>query len=142
MTDEESESESITFTIVVNAETLVATTVVEVSGDDQSSQVSTALDAPFVVEVRDQNGDALSGVTVAFAVTAGGGTLSASSVTTDSSGQAESTLTLGSTVGTNTVTANAYRVSRRLSASRQPVRLKTLLPLRLTVSVGTIKPPL
>ena len=73
MTDGESESDSITFTIVVNAEALVATTVVEVSGDDQSSQVSTALDAPFVVEVRDQNGDALSGVTVAFAVTAGGG---------------------------------------------------------------------
>ena len=111
MTDEESESASITFTIVVNAEALVATTVVEVSGDDQSSQVSTALDAPFVVEVRDQNGDGLSGVTVAFAVTAGGGTLSASSVTTNSSGQAESTLTLGSTVGTNTVTATATGIT-------------------------------
>ena len=111
MTDEESESESITFTIVVNAETLVATTVVEISGDDQSSQVSTALDAPFVVEVRDQNGDGLSGVTVAFAVTAGGGSLSASSVTTNASGRAESTLTLGSTVGTNTVTATVSGIT-------------------------------
>ena len=94
MTDEESESESITFTAAVTAEALVATTVVEISGDDQSAQVSSALDNPFVVEVRDQNGDGLSGVTVTFAVTAGGGTLSASSVTTDVSGQAESTLTL------------------------------------------------
>ena len=111
MTDEESESESITFTIVVNAEALVATTVVEISGDDQSSQVSTALDAPFVVEVRDQNGDALSGITVAFAVTAGGGSLSASSVTTNASGRAESTLTLGSTVGTNTVTATVSGIT-------------------------------
>ena len=111
MTDAEGESESITFTIVVNAETLVATTVVEVSGDDQSSQVSTALSAPFIVEVRDQNGDGLSGVTVAFAVTAGGGTLSASSVTTDSSGQAESTLTLGSSTGTNTVTATVSGIT-------------------------------
>ena len=111
MTDGESESESITFTIVVNAETLVATTVVEISGDDQSSQVSTALDAPFVVEVRDQNGDALSGITVAFAVTAGGGSLSASSVTTNASGRAESTLTLGSTVGTNTVTATVSGIT-------------------------------
>ena len=111
MTDEESESASITFTIVVNAEALVATTVVEVSGDDQSSQVSTALDAPFVVEVRDQNGDGLSGVSVAFAVTAGGGTLSSASVTTGSNGRAQSTLTLGSTAGTNTVTATATGIT-------------------------------
>ena len=94
-----------------NAETLVATTVVRISGNNQTDTVSTALDNPFVVEVRDQNGDALSGITVAFAVTAGGGSLSASSVTTNASGRASSTLTLGSTAGTNTVTATATGIT-------------------------------
>ena len=98
-------------TVSTDAETLVATTIVEVSGDSQSAVVSTALSDPFIVEVRDQNGDALSGVTVAFAVTAGGGTLSATSVTTNASGRAESTLTLGSTTGTNTVTATASGIA-------------------------------
>ena len=111
MTDTESESESITFTIVVAAAALVATTVVEISGDDQTATVSTELDDPFIVEVRDQNGDALSGVTVAFAVTAGGGALSSASVTTGSNGRASSTLTLGSAAGTNTVTATVSGIT-------------------------------
>ena len=87
MTDTEGESESITFTIVATAAALVATTIVEISGDSQTATVSTELPDPFIIEVRDQDGDALSGITVAFAVTAGGGTLSASSVTTNASGQ-------------------------------------------------------
>ena len=78
MTDTEGESESITFTIVATAAALVATTIVEISGDSQTATVSTELPDPFIIEVRDQDGDALSGITVAFAVTAGGGTLSAS----------------------------------------------------------------
>ena len=63
----------------------------------------TALSAPFVVSVLDQNRKAFAGATVAFAVTAGKGVLSVESAMTDSSGQAESTLTLGSQPGTNTV---------------------------------------
>ena len=74
----EGESESITFTIVATAAALVATTIVEISGDSQTATVSTELPDPFIIEVRDQDGDALSGITVAFAVTAGGGSLSAS----------------------------------------------------------------
>ena len=102
---------AITFTATGTAEALVATSIVHVSGNNQIDTVGTTLSTPFLVEVRDQNGDALSGITVAFAVTAGGGTLSASSVTTDSSGQAESTLTLGSSTGTNTVTATATGIT-------------------------------
>ena len=45
------------------------------------------------------------GLRSAFAVTAGGGTLSASTATTDVNGQATTTLTLGSEPGTNTVSA-------------------------------------
>ena len=89
----------------------VATTVVEVSGDSQAGDTDAALPHPFIVEVRDQDGDALSGATVAFAVTAGGGTLSVTSVTTNASGRAQTTLTLGSTAGTNTVTATVSGIT-------------------------------
>ena len=110
MTDAEGESESITFTIAVTAKVLVATTIVEISGDDQTDDAGATLDDPFIVEVRDQDSDALSGVTVTFTVTVGGGSLSATSVTTDASGRAQSTLTLGATA-TNTVTATASGIT-------------------------------
>ena len=61
--------------------------------------------SPFVVSVLDQNGSAFAGAVVTFSVTAGGGTLSATTATTDASGRARSTLTLGNDAGTNTVTA-------------------------------------
>ena len=77
----------------------------ETSGGDQQGPAGAALDESFVVAVRDQNGDLFEGVQVAFAVTAGGGTLSATTATTDANGQAATTLTLGSDPGTNTVSA-------------------------------------
>ena len=75
------------------------------SGDDQESRAGTKLAEPFVVSVLDQYGSALSGAVVTFSVTAGGGTLSSTTATTDAKGRARSTLTLGSELGTNTVTA-------------------------------------
>ena len=74
-----------------------------ISGDKQQGLVSEALAQPFLVEVRDRSGEPLPGTEVTFLVTSGGGRLSATSVTTDNSGRAESTLTLGPEPGTNTV---------------------------------------
>lgn len=88
----------------VNAVPLVATTLELVSGNNQSAEVSTALDNPLVVRVLDQNGDALSGATVTFSTT--GGTLSNTSVTTGSNGRASTSLTLPSGTGMYTVTAS------------------------------------
>ena len=102
---------SITFTATGTAEALVATTLVRLSGNAQTGTVGKELDNPFIAEVQDQNGDGLSGITVSFAVTIGGGSISASSVTTNASGQAETTLTLGSTAGSNRVTANVSGIT-------------------------------
>ena len=74
-----------------------------ISGVDQEGLPGDVLEKPFVVEVRDQTDKPLPGVEVTFTVTAGGGTLSATHATTDENGRAESTLTLGSTPGANTV---------------------------------------
>ena len=77
----------------------------KISGDEQQGPVGTALAAPFVVSVLDEDGAAIAGAVVTFSVTAGGGTLSVATATTDANGRARSTLTLGSNPGTNTVSA-------------------------------------
>ena len=88
-----------------------AATLALVSGNSQSGAVGTALSSPFVVEVTDTHGNPVSGTSVTFAVTAGGGTLSSGTVSTNSQGQATSTLTLGAVAGTNTVTATSVTLS-------------------------------
>ena len=70
-----------------------------------------ALGNPFVVEVRDENGAALEGISVTFAVTAGGGTLSVTHTKTDENSQAESTFTLGTNLGANTVSVSAGSIA-------------------------------
>jgi hypothetical protein len=84
-----------------------ATSIAPFSGDGQSGTVGTALPLPFVVIVRDANNNPVSGVSVTFAVTSGGGALSVTTTTTGSDGKASTVLTLGTTVGTNTVTATS-----------------------------------
>ncbi len=76
-----------------------------VSGAGQEGQPGALLAGSLVVEVRDENGDLLEGTPVTFTVTSGGGTLTAATVTTDSTGKAAATLTLGNRPGPNTVEA-------------------------------------
>ena len=81
----------------------VPTTLSIISGDNQTGLTGEPLTNPFVVEVRDENGNPLEGVTVTFAVSAGGGSLSDTSVDTDANGLAQSILILGGDPGTNTI---------------------------------------
>ena len=81
--------------------------LLKISGDNQHSVSFAPLSQPFVVEVQDENGSVVEGVPVTFAVTVGGGTLSVTSTTTNPSGRAQSTLTLGPNLGTNTVEVSA-----------------------------------
>ena len=78
----------------------------KVSGDNQNGTPDSALADPFVVEVQDEDGEPLSGHTVSFSVTAGGGSLSETSDVSDADGHAETTLTLGSERGVNSVRAS------------------------------------
>ena len=80
--------------------------LVKISGDAQAGDPGATLKEAFVVEVLDKDGDPVSGTTVRFAVTAGGGTLSATSAMTDSEGRAETLLTLGWERGINSVRAS------------------------------------
>ncbi len=86
---------------VGTAANIVATTVVT-----QTATAGTAVAAPPAVRVTDAFNNPVAGVAVAFAVTAGGGTINAASVTTDAAGLAAlTTWTLGTVAGPNTVTA-------------------------------------
>ena len=86
------------------------TTLVKISGTAQQGIVNTTLALPFVVEVRDQYNRAFAEVPVTFAVTAGGGKLSAITATTDSTGRAQTTLTLGPNLGRNTVSVSVTEI--------------------------------
>ena len=96
------ELESVTFTASGYA---IPQSLTKVSGEGQEGPASTQLDEPFVVSVLDEDGAAIAGASVTFSVTAGGGTLSSATATTDANGRARSTLTLGNQPGLNTVTA-------------------------------------
>ena len=84
-----------------------ATSIELYSGDGQSDRAGATLADPFVVIVKDSNENPVSGVSVSFSVAAGGGVLSETLVVTGSNGKAFVILTLGTTPGTNTVTATA-----------------------------------
>ena len=109
-------AENSTETVTFNAETVLPpptpTTLEGTSGDNQSGVTGEALANPFVVEVRDQNSNLMEGVTITFTVNAGGGSLSDTSVEADANGLAQSTLTLGSEPGTNTVEASVEGLSQ------------------------------
>ena len=94
-----------------------------ISGDDQQGLPGTALTHPFVVEVLDDENRPVPGVEVTFSVGSGGGTLSASSATTDSNGRAESTLTLGQNPGANTVTVSVTGIQEQQTFNAENIRI-------------------
>lgn len=75
------------------------------AGSGQSGVVGEPLAVPISVTVTNDYGMPVRFVTVSFAVTAGGGSVSSTGVSTNSSGISSTTLTLGTGVGVNTVTA-------------------------------------
>lgn len=86
--------------------TQVAIPPVLVSGNFQSAPAASTLTEPLAVRVTDRLGTPMPGQGVTFAVLSGGGSLSATAVTSDVSGLAQTTWTLGaSTVALHRVTA-------------------------------------
>ncbi|MBW4636966.1 MAG: DUF4082 domain-containing protein [Gloeocapsa sp. UFS-A4-WI-NPMV-4B04] len=99
----------------INFVAVALPTITKISGDNQTGAAGTLLPNPLVVQINDSAGNAQSGVTVNFAVTSGGGSVSPASAVTDINGKASTTLTLGASPGatsavTNTVSATAAQV--------------------------------
>ncbi len=81
------------------------TAIAITGGNDQMGPVGTALPLPLGVTVTASDGLGVEAVEVVFAVQAGNGSLSATSVFTDAQGQASVTWTLGTTPGPMQATA-------------------------------------
>jgi hypothetical protein len=81
--------------------------LIEVSGNNQVAPRNEAVGAPLVVRVDDQYGNRVPGVSVAFAVQMGGGSLNPGSVDTDVNGEAATAWTLGDPEGQQTVEVTA-----------------------------------
>jgi hypothetical protein len=76
-----------------------------VSGDGQTGPQGAALSQPLVVIVTDAQNNPAPGITVTFTVTAGAGSVSPTTVATDSTGQASTVFTLPSVPGASTISA-------------------------------------
>ena len=83
----------------------VAANLTIASGNDQSGQIGTTLPVPLKVSVTSSDGAGMADVSVDWAVTSGGGTLSAATTSTDADGNTAVIWTLGSSSGTQSVAA-------------------------------------
>lgn len=79
----------------------------QISGAGQTGEVGAPLPIPLAVKITDKDGDPIAGVPVTFAVTRGGGSVSASTDTTDAEGLASTIWTMGPDVRVNQQRATA-----------------------------------
>ena len=82
------------------------TSIALVSGGAQTAVAGHALTDQVVFKVLDTQGNPSKDVVVTFAVTTGGGSLAALTATSDVNGIVRATWTLGTTLGTQTMTAS------------------------------------
>jgi len=86
--------------------TAAGAALVESSGGKQLGSPGTALPQPFVVQVNDKDGNSVTGALVSFSGPAGVG-FNPPQVLTDSSGQATTQVTLGTSAGRYDLTASS-----------------------------------
>ena len=85
-------------------------TMVIVGGNGQSIPAGTNSAQPLTLAVLDQYGVPLQGIVVTWAITNGGGTLSAESTTTGVDGTTSVVYTAGPTAGAANITATVARI--------------------------------
>lgn len=81
-------------------------TLTKATGDSQVASAGAALGAALTVHVKDQNGAAVSGAVVSWSASAGGGAVGGPTSSTDASGNASITRTLGPAAGYQGTTAS------------------------------------
>ncbi|HEY2164390.1 MAG TPA: hypothetical protein VGH04_10380, partial [Gemmatimonadaceae bacterium] len=85
------------------------TSIVVVSGNNQSANVATALDSALVVRVLDGAGKSVSGVSLKWTVV-GGGSVSPATSTTDNNGLSSVHWTLSTAVGPQVATVTSAQI--------------------------------
>lgn len=75
------------------------------AGNFQAVAAGATVANPLVVRVTNQFGEPSPGVTLTWAIAAGGGTLATATTTSDADGLSSNTYTAGTTTGTSRITA-------------------------------------
>ncbi len=124
---------SVSFTLTGTAD--AAAVLAANSTTSQSGTTSTVVAVPPSVLVTDAYGNAVSGTTVTFAVTAGGGSRSPATVNSGANGTATLTSwTLGASAGANTLTATVAGLSG--SPVTFSASASASLPTQIAVTAG------
>ena len=82
-----------------------AANLLKISGDGQTDTVAATLGTVYTVRVTDGNGNGVQGVTVAWSVPAGTGSITPAAPQTDGNGFSTATRKLGTVAGTDSATA-------------------------------------
>lgn len=102
---------SLSTTIDATAIAGAAANIAGVNTASLSGSAGAALATPITVKVTDAGGNAVAGATVQFVPTDGSGSVSAASVATTASGEAQTTWTLGADAGTDQLVATVAGTS-------------------------------
>ena len=116
--------------------------LLKVSGDNQEGVPNETLAKLLVIGAQDTDGSALVGISVTFTVLVGGGTLSTTKTMTDANGRAQSLLTLGPNLGTNTVSVSATEVEGVVTFNAISDTLPTEYRLSIPAGISLIHVPL
>jgi len=111
----------------------VRTQMIQPAGDGQAWMIGTVLPQPLAVTVADQYGNGVAGTAVAWQVTSGSASVNPTNPTSNASGVAQTSLTLGNTPGPITITATNALLSgspQSFSATAQAI------PTTAAVTVG------
>ncbi|MBI2687920.1 MAG: Ig-like domain-containing protein [Acidobacteria bacterium] len=106
-----------TFNFTTN---LTISQLVKVSGDGQTALVNQPFAGTLVVEVRDERNTPVPNQAVAWSVTGGSATLSASTAATDANGRSTITVRAGNTAGTVTVQASLRNLTQAFTLTVRP----------------------
>ena len=111
------------------------------SGDNQTATVATPLVQPPTVRVSDQRGASVAHAMVSWTITSGGGMVDHSSSLTGSEGTASARWTLGTQVGTNSLSAASGSlppVTFTATATAGPLTSITIAPPGTPVETGDV----
>lgn len=123
-----------------------AAIISSVAGDKQAALVGLATPTAPTVLVKDASGNPVGGVSVGFAVTAGGGSVAPATVVTDAAGMASTVWTLGVISGANALSVTAAGltgspVAFGATALAGPATALTFAVVPKSATSGTIMTP-
>jgi uncharacterized protein YjdB len=128
----------VTFTVNALPTGGTPTTILKVAGDGQSGPVGGLLPISPRVRVVDALGARIGGVQVAFAVTAGGGSVGSPTATTDTAGYAQTDWILGTATGANAMTATLPAFPGVAAVTFAATATPSLPAILLTLPSGSV----